>query len=688
MSQPDEISGRAGYAKILEAWERPVKAGEPVGCAVTSFTFAPDFFETECLGRFLGLESAPEDGSAYYVEREEKLAQLACAAALVDQHHIQGSRNLRWDLLSARVPQGILHAKISLLLWSQQARLIIASANLTPDGCRRNHEVFGVLDFFPGSEAPLPVLWEVLNFLKDAGSYATIQTADEGPAIQRWHRFLDRVRKGARHWGTNQPRGRFTKTQIVPVLSGPKRPSVLQSLKASWPEAAGPSRAYVISPFFDPPNVANKPARYLWKLLTARSDKTVQYEVVAEEVDERGRGKLLLHAPVTLQKECPKEADCTVSFQVLELEVNRPLHAKCFWLENRNWSVYLMGSSNFTSAGLGLGVVSNLEANLAYIIHQHRNPKGRRALNDGWLTSNLITRDFRLEQEPPDEQGQDAPTEDAILLPRAFGDATFGVDAKQYFLRLSLSGAPPSGWVLLHESKDDQTICTEEDWIRSGRNQVIMIPWKDAKPPSALRVRWNNSLGWAWWPVNVVDASALPPPEELRQLSLEELVAILTSASPLHQAIARLLQKRSSHCSPDKDVLDPHRRVDTSQFLIPRTRRVTWALTNLRQRLELPAPSAETLHWRLHGPVGVMKFAEAINREAKTPQERCFLLTELALELARVAPQSAPHCLPRREIRAGLRLAIRELRVQALQAVTTGDPIRGYAGRAFKEANS
>ena len=688
MSRPDGISGRAGYAKILDAWERPVKAGEPVGCVATSFTFVPDFFETECLGRFLGLESAPEDCSVYYVEREEKLAQLACAAALVDQHHVRGSRNLRWDLLSARLPRGILHAKISLLIWSQQARLIVSSANLTPDGCRRNHEVFGVLDFFPGSDAPLPVLWEILNFLKDAGGYATTPTADAGPAIQRWLRFLERVRKATRHWGSTQPRARFTKTQIVTVLSGPKRPSVLQSLKAFWPEAAGPSRAYVISPFFDPPNVPNKPARNLWRLLTARGDKSVQYEVVAEEVDERGRGQLLLHAPVTLQKECPKEADCAVSFQALELDANRPLHAKCLWLENRNWSIYLMGSSNFTSAGLGLGLVTNLEANLVYIIHQGRNAKGRRALTDGWLTSNPITRDFRLEQEPPDEQGQDAPAEDAILLPRAFGDATFGVDSKQYFLSLSIHGSPPGGWVVLHESKDDQIVYTEKEWIHSGRRSVILIPWKDARPPSALRVRWNDSLGWAWWPVNVVDASALPPPDELRQLTLDELVAILTSASPLHQAIARLLQRHSNHNSPDKDVLDPHRRVDTSQFLIPRTRRVTWALTNLRQRLELPAVSVETLHWRLHGPVGVMKFAEAINREAKTPQERCFLLTELALELARVVPQSAPHCLSRREIKTGLRAAIRVLRVQALQAVPTGDPIRRYAGRAFTEANS
>jgi hypothetical protein len=33
---------------------------------------------------------------------------------------------LRWDLHAARPEHGILHAKISLLLWSRLARVIIA----------------------------------------------------------------------------------------------------------------------------------------------------------------------------------------------------------------------------------------------------------------------------------------------------------------------------------------------------------------------------------------------------------------------------------------------------------------------------------------------------------------------------------------------------------------------------------
>ena len=147
---------RPGFAKLLDAWLPPEDAGAPIGCVATSFTFDAAFFEDECLSRFLGLETdARETPTANLIEREEELSKVTCAAALVDQHHARGLRNLRWDLLSARLPQGILHAKVSLLLWNQHARLIVASANLTEPGYRLNHEVFTVLDYCEGSTCPM-----------------------------------------------------------------------------------------------------------------------------------------------------------------------------------------------------------------------------------------------------------------------------------------------------------------------------------------------------------------------------------------------------------------------------------------------------------------------------------------------------------------------------------------------------
>src|SRR5690606_3512793 len=141
---------REGFGKLLGCWTAPEWAGTPIGCLATSVTFSPAFFEEECGGRFLRLETEPDsDGPLDLVEREEKLAQLRCACAFVDQHHCHGPRSVRWDLISARPLHGILHAKVALLLWSECLRVIITSANLTEDGYRRNQEVFGILDYRP-----------------------------------------------------------------------------------------------------------------------------------------------------------------------------------------------------------------------------------------------------------------------------------------------------------------------------------------------------------------------------------------------------------------------------------------------------------------------------------------------------------------------------------------------------------
>ncbi len=227
-----------GYAKILDAWVPPEDAGDPVGCVATSFTFSPVLFEEECLGRFLQLETdAHEDGPLYLVEREEKLAQLQCAAVLVDQHYARGDRSLRWDLLSARLPRGILHAKISLLLWSRCARMIVASANLTEDGYRRNHEIFGVLDYFEGSDAPLPALEEVIGFLREAARYASPSDNAPGPAIERWNGFLDRVAEATRGWGLTEFPRTLSRPRVFPVLTGPGRPTALAHSANNGPTA-------------------------------------------------------------------------------------------------------------------------------------------------------------------------------------------------------------------------------------------------------------------------------------------------------------------------------------------------------------------------------------------------------------------------------------------------------------------
>lgn len=676
--------GRPGYGKILEAWEAPDQAGEPVGCVTTTFTFSPAFFEEECLGRFVALETTPADGAAYLLEREDKLAQLECAAALVDQHHARGMRSLRWDLLSARLDGAILHAKISLLLWSRHARLIVASANLTEDGYRRNHEVFGVLDYFEGGGASLSVLTSVADFLRRAVSYAETDRVNPGPAIVRWDGFLQRVLRSTRRWGSSRQPHSLATPRVFAVTTGPKRSSAFEAIREYWPDSTPPRGAFVVSPFFDPPEAPNTPARKLWGLLQQRGNALVQYEVTAEDLPDGG---VLLHAPESLRGAQPAgRGDIDTVFRRLKLEVGRSLHAKCLWLENGQWAMYQIGSSNFTTAGLGLGKTPNLEANLAYVVCFKRNAKAMRALCQAWLQSQDTPADVQFLRDQRDEC-EDAPAPSDILLPVQFGDATFVSESGQKAgVELTFRGSPPAGWRLLLEDKEE-IFFNESQWHSKRRPSRVRLEWSADRPPSAFRVKWRGSDGWGCWPVNARDASSLPPPAELRTLSLDALIEILTSARPLHQVV-RLFGRRGRGATDNAPpILDPHKRVDTSGFLLQRTRRVSWALSALRQRLEQPVSSREALNWRLRGPYGVMALVNAINREDRPEQEKGFLLAEIAVELARVVPNTAPGCLQRRQVRAALRECIREIRSHVpVTALRNLPELKSYVRRAFREA--
>jgi len=189
------------YAKILDAWMPPDGAGSPIGCIATSFSFNAGLFEEECLSRFLGLDADPkEDGSVYLIEREEKLSEVTCAAALVDSRHARGYRSLRWDLLPARIPGGLQHAKVSLLVWQNCVHLIVASSNLSDDGYRRNQEVFGLLEYFNGGSAPLVTLNESLDFLDWLAGFAA-PGVEKGAAVGRWHTLVAQVRDFTADWG-------------------------------------------------------------------------------------------------------------------------------------------------------------------------------------------------------------------------------------------------------------------------------------------------------------------------------------------------------------------------------------------------------------------------------------------------------------------------------------------------------
>src|SRR3546814_4211927 len=77
------------------------------------------------------------------------------------------------------------------------------------------------------------------------------------------------------------------------------------------------------------------------------------------------------------------------------------------------------------------------------------------------------------------------------------------------------------------------------------------------------------------WPVNVSDSALLPPPEELRSLPMDVLLAVLASTRPIHDALEAALRKGDqAQGRPGHDEFDALARFDSERMLLTRTRRM------------------------------------------------------------------------------------------------------------------
>lgn len=686
---------REGYLRLLDAWDKPHPAAKPIGCLATSFTFDSVFFEEECLGRFVGLETNSQEQELtpqYVIEREEKLSQLKCAAVLVDEHHSRGPRSLRWDLLPAKLgPHRIMHAKIFLLCWQDWIRLGIGSANLTEPGYRLNREVIGVLDYHKAGRFSRKVIVDTLAFLEEL---APESGGVEGKALERWTSLIDWARTRLKDWPEPDTTGHSNKAKVSAIFSGLKNKPVLDQLVEIWKPWSPPSEIFVVSPFFDQDPGDNLPARRLWEILKQRGEATVYFWVPGAKLAEK---EYRLLAPESLLKAQPSSNRPinTVFRCVLEEEENekgprrRPLHAKMISFEDNDHCLTLEGSSNFTRKGLGMAKgqnANNVEANLAYIQMLSSEKKEYKLLGDNWPARDEVETEWIQWQSAPNDD-EDAGSPDFVALPPAFSTAVFLRRDGKSVVRIELKGQAPEGWEVLHADKDRVLAKSGQPLARGG----IEIEWNDPAAPSALRLRWQGSEGVAWLPVNLDAQDALPPPEELRDLPLEVLIEVLTSASPLHVALARWIKREHKKDQEDgvSGELDPHKRVDVSGFLLQRTRRVSWALEALRARLSKPVLTQEALDWRLHGPVGVEALAKAIIREAgDKADERLFLIAELCLELSWVKPETIKCGVAEKETKKALLKCIQAFEKESLAQLEGVDAgLRQYVKDAFSEAN-
>jgi len=633
MSRRRRDPAEDGHGRLLDAWAAPDGAGGPIGCLSTTYTFSAPFFEEECLGRFLGMETQPdESGAAYLIEREEKLGEVYAGIVVDRLHAAADERSLAWDILPVRVGGGCMHAKVTLLVWANAIRVIVGSANCTEAGYRSNLEIFSVLDFNDGGGDDRALLSDVIAFLGDL-----VALSPAGPARDRAEPFLASVLVRAEGW---QPPTKAAGVEVRLVVGGGigGRPrQLLSTLRTEvWQDSRAPRTLEVVSPFFDlePADMA----KAVGEVLAKRGEVSTTFYVATRK---DGDGTLHVQAPRALATAFPGAPFKAVRLE--DREEVRALHAKCLSIANDHSVAMMVGSSNFTSAGLGLGDgPANIEANLVYVVPI--GSAGHTALGQAWPTSDDEAIDLDTVRFSPafDEGAIGSVVDDVVSLPVGFVSCVY--DGTGLLFTLEPDGLPTIWQMRI----GDDVIDDAAAFAAAGRPSSRHLVWS-GRAPSVIDVTWTTTTEQqrtAALIVNVSSREVLPSAEALRNLSLESLLDILTMARPIHEAVERARLLRHTATTGPRDGLDELQRVKTDAFLLQRTRRFSRALEGLKSRLEQPICSDESLRRRLRGPVGPLVVAQKIQESGVSAGERAFQLTELVLLLRRLNPRPQTGTLP------------------------------------------
>jgi hypothetical protein len=620
---------------MLELWRAPAGAGEPIGCLATTFTFQPGLFEEQCLARFLQVDSDPQrEELAYLLEREANLGK-AYAGVLVDRSQAGVEHSLRWDVLSVHIPRGKQHAKISLLAWENCVRVIVSSANLTEQGYRSNQEVTIANDSNVDG-ADQRIVADAVHFLESLIDFVP-SGEGESPQKKRARAFLEQVKLLIQDWPktSGDPSVHQALVATLPrnsVRSEDARSALSETMKTCLKSGA-PEEIWVASPFFDAGDGEDVTTAALCKAFVRGRTQSIYFAVPS--LVRVGTDALRLAAPKSLLITSKKHID-HIEFEVLpqtDAEGNdRPWHAKMLALrrydDEGGYAALMIGSSNFTKAGMGIGGVANAELNLLTIAKLGGQSKVSKQLDRVWpemaIVENL-TEDLLL---GPAQELEEEERSGVVSVPLAFVSATFRAGSNP-MLTIDLDSANlPSNWLCQSLPQANWFTLAAGEWIASGSKTKVEVGWQHPTPPSRLLVRWlSNDNAWSegFLPINVECPEDLPAPPEIQSMSADDLLRILAASDPGAALRAWTKRLHRSEDGFDEDLdsaepadLDPLRAYSLANTFLHRVRNRARIFARLRQNLERPARTKQALPWRLEGFIGVKALAERLCAEAMT----------------------------------------------------------------------
>lgn len=638
-------------------------AGEPVACLATTYEFDAGFFETELLPRFLQLQFHPaagQPGLDSLLEREQLLASVP-VTVFVDAAKLDPAQStLRWDQVPVEVPGGVQHSKIAVLVWERAIRLLVGSANLTPSGYKRNRELFAALDCFDDSgSAPKSVLIDALDFLEVILGFARVP----GKTRERVKDTLSTVRSRVAGWrkAPKQNSRSLPRVYFVPgypkTQNGAKRSPLAQLQKLAMGPKVG--EFAVMTPFVSSTQRQSDPVlERLCKPLAKQ--KAIGWLICPQEDGTEG-GPKRVPLPATFGSAWSRKfADARILPIPARLddEAPRELHAKAILLERDGSDLLMIGSSNFTAHGMGVGAY-NCEANLVFMDKAEKG-KGKKLLYErlgGYIKWGDFCTPSVIEWSGVSTASSEV--SNGTRIPPFFRWATVSEKTRRLYLHLEWQKPEPRNWEIDRgESSSRELIFSRK--MRIQGDEILEYDLGDGIPPCALRIRWLGGAPreWhqGWIAVSVEDAAVdLLPPAPLRDLTWEERAEYLLSGQTLAGWFVRWQSARRPQKSGKKTMtaLDA---VDTSGYLLYRLRRAGAALTIMARRIvETPRIPFRIRACLLQDPFGPVNFAKALatgseegqGPSASSPQDlavgagnrelerafRIFLLVEILLLL-------------------------------------------------------
>jgi len=646
---------------MLELWRPPSGAGDAVGCMATTFTFQPALFDEQCLARFLEVDSEPDrEDIAFLLERETRLGAVY-AGVMVDHTQSGVEHSLRWDVLPVRIPRAKQHAKLSVLAWQNHVRLLVASANLTQQGYRLNQEVCVAIDSNP-DEAEIDLVTQAIDFLRHLLAFVPGARTDIAEGTRACD-FLNQVQEMVKSWiPTAHTKGQ--RQTLVFSLPATKQNNVTGETSFDGHRAmadvlsncsrknGAPEHVWIASPFFDVDDATDVATETLCKAMARGGSRHLDFCVPS--LGDASEDFCRLAAPSSLQKTAEKYAN--TGFSILPQKDkdsnSRPWHAKMvsFYRQNgKAYSALMIGSSNFTRAGMGIGAIRNAEANLLTVADHLPRARLPRHIDEVWpemvVVENLDIVEWKGATKELVEEQQAL----CIPVPAGFLSATYRAgDRRELILRFDADHLP-NDWSIFATGQNNIALLGSEQWKHKGEKPVLTLHWEPLLPPDKILIQWvgKECVEYeAFLPLNVEDANDLPPPAELAGMSADDMLLILAASDP-SGAFRAWAKKQQLEVVFDEELdaatppdLDPLRRYELGTTFLRRVRSRARILARLRTNLQRPAWSEQALLWRLEGFIGIRPLAERVLGEVlekeDSADEALLTLADLIILLCEV----------------------------------------------------